>query len=185
MEQKIYLQEKERSIVPFLNALAAIMVTASLGLFFAQTLFFSVKTASRSMEPSVPADSVIFVNRMSYSFRKPERFHVVAFRRNDYSKDVLVRRIVGLPGETIRIYRGEVTVNGEKIDISPYISEITSDGIASDGIRLGEGEYFLLGDSPANSEDSRSSTIGVVKEEQLFGRAWVLFQTITKVQLIR
>ena len=78
-----------------------------------------------------------------------------------------------MPGETIRLFRGLVFIDGEQLDVSAYLSEITSDGIAENEIRLNQDEYFLMGDMPANSEDSRSSTIGIVTRKQIIGKAWM------------
>ena len=86
---------------------------------------------------------------------------------------------------TIRIDRGRVYIDGRELDVSGFISEITSDGIAGDGIRLAENEYFVLGDTPANSEDSRSSTVGPVLRVQIVGKAWLSAKSITEFQLIR
>ena len=184
MKKKMYLRDERPKFLSFLEALAVIMVTAALGLFLARTLFFSVKTESRSMEPTIMPETVVFVNRIPYSVREPERFDVVAFRRKSGAQDVLVRRVVALPGETIRIYRGTVYINDEPLDTGDLLGEITSDGIADEGIRLAEGEYFVLGDTPANSEDSRSSTIGVVRRSQIIGKVWISFESITRFRLV-
>ena len=91
----------------------------------------------------------------------------------------------GIPIQTLRIEKGVVFINGEKLDISAYFSEITSDGIAREGIRLKEDEYFVLGDTPANSEDSRSSTIGVVRFSKIIGKAWLNALSVTELSIIR
>jgi len=78
-----------------------------------------------------------------------------------------------------------VYINGHKLDVSKYTSEITSDGIAGDGLLLGDNEYFVLGDTPANSEDSRSSTIGAIDRELLIGKAWLTVKSVTELRLIR
>jgi len=185
MKRKMYLMDERPKVLAVLEALAIISVTAALGLFIANTIFFSAKSLSRSMEPTIDPDMVVFVNRMAYSVRETDRFDVVAFRRKSGAEDVLVRRVIGLPGETVRIYRGTIYINEEPLDTGNMISEITSDGIASEGIRLGEGEYFLLGDTPANSEDSRSSTIGVVRKSQFIGKVWIAFSSVTQFRLVK
>ena len=179
--KKMYLTEERGNVKPVFEILTEIAVVAALGLFFAHYLFFSVKTESRSMEPTIRADSVVFVNKAGYSFDAPKRFDIVAFNRvrGDASSDVLIRRIIALPGETIRISRGVVYVNGEEVDVSAYVSEITSDGIAENTILLSDNEYFVLGDAPANSEDSRSSTLGPIRGDQLIGRAYLSARSIT------
>lgn len=185
--KKMYLTEERGKAKPVFELLTEIAVVALLGLFLANYIFFSVKTESRSMEPTISPNSIVFVNRSGFVFENPARFDVVAFHRvrGDESSDILVRRIIALPGETIRISRGTVYVNGEALEVSPYVSEITSDGIAEKPIRLSENEYFVLGDAPANSEDSRSSTLGMVRREQMIGRAFLSARSITDFHLIR
>lgn len=186
MQKKMYLQEDKGKVLKFFELLVQISVVCVLGLFMAAYLFFSTETESKSMEPTVMPESVVFIDRIRYLFREPERFDVVAFSRTagDPESDRLVRRIVALPGETIRIGKGVVYLNGQEFDVSGYFSEITSDGIAETDIRLKEDEYFVLGDTPANSEDSRSSTIGAVKRAQIIGKAWLAAKSLTEIRLI-
>ncbi len=186
-KKKMYLGEESATAGKIIEFIVELTVIAAVGLFVANFFFFSTKNASKAMEPTIRQTSVVFSNRMTYAFTEPKRFDVVAFKRTVASddKDVLVRRVVALPGETIRIYRGQVFINGEKLDLLGHFSEITSDGIAEEEIRLNAGEYFLLGDMPANSEDSRSSTIGIVRREQIAGKVWITATTITDIHFIK
>ena len=185
-QKKMYLTEERGKVKPVFEILTEIAVIAALGLFLAHYLFFSVKTESRSMEPTIQPDSVVFVNKSGYIFDTPKRFDIIAFNRvrGDASSDVLIRRIIALPGETVRISRGVVYVDGKELDVSGYVSEITSDGIAENTILLSENEYFVLGDAPANSEDSRSSTLGPIRKDQIIGRAYLSARSITDFHLI-
>lgn len=186
MARKMYIEDSRPRALGVFETLVQIAVICVLGLFLARYFFFSLTTYSKSMEPEIQPESVVFINRAGYVLTEPERFDVVAFSRTDIpDEDILVRRIIGLPGETVRIYRGQVYINGKMLDVSDHISEITSDGIAEKGIRLKEDEYFVLGDTPANSEDSRSSTVGAVKRNRILGCAWIAFRSITEFNLIR
>ena len=137
------------------------------------------------MEPTIPSGAIVFSNRLAYVFTGPKRFDVVTFSRSEKSQDILLRRVIGLPGETVRIYRGTVYINDKELDVSAYCSEITSDGLAESGFTLGENEYFVLGDTPANSEDSRMSTVGAVPFGRIMGRAWMTAKSITARHFIR
>lgn len=186
MSKKMYLQE-EKGITPrIFETLVEIAVVAALGLFLARYLFFSTETESRSMEPTIMPQSVVFADCLCFEFREPERFDVVTFTRvpGDQESGCLVRRIVALPGETIRIGKGVVYIDNEILDVSDYISEITSDGTAEFDFRLKEDEYFVLGDTPANSEDSRSSSVGAVKRSQILGKAWLSAKSLTEIGFI-
>lgn len=183
----MYLNDDRARFGVILEWITEMAVVAVFGLFIANFLFFPAKNASKSMEPTILQDSVVFSNRLAYIFTEPKRFDVISFRRSekDEESDVLVRRVVALPGETIRIYRGSVYIDGEELDVSGYFSEITSDGIAEIELRLNADEYFVLGDMPANSEDSRSSTIGPILRKQVIGRAFLYATNFTDLHFIK
>ena len=185
MAKKIYLTEDKPVGIRILEVMTQIAVVAVFALFVAKFLFFSTDNSSKSMEPTIPSGAIVFSDRLSYVFTGPKRFDVIAFTRAEGSGDILLRRVIGLPGETVRIYRGIVYINDEKLDVSPYLSEITSDGLAETGITLGENEFFVLGDTPANSEDSRMSTVGAVPMSRIIGRAWMTAKSITDLHYIR
>ena len=186
MAKKMYLEDRRPVFLVVLEHMVQIALVSAVGLFIARYLFFSCSTESKSMEPTIVPDSVVFTDRLAYIFNDPERFDVVSFRRaGEEDGNVLIRRIVALPGETVLISRGVVYINGEVLDVSAYISEITSDGIAGEEFRLGEDEYFVLGDTPANSEDSRSSTIGNVRRSLIIGKAFLSSTTITDFSRVR
>ena len=81
-----------------------------------------------------------------------------------------VKRVVGLPGETVLIQNGQVYINGNPLADYPVDCEIKTAGIAESAITLGENEYFLLGDNPDNSQDSRFQAVGNVQKSEMLGR---------------
>ena len=84
-----------------------------------------------------------------------------------------IKRIIGLPGETVQVKNGEVYIDGEILG-EDYGAEAMEDaGIASDPIELGTDEYFVLGDNRNHSSDSRDPSVGVLRREDLIGRAWI------------
>ena len=83
-----------------------------------------------------------------------------------------IRRVAGLPGETVQIKEGKLYIDGEELKSYEYVSEIRDAGIAAEPVKLGADEYFLLGDNPQGGEDSRSSDIGIVKKDDLYGKVW-------------
>ncbi|MBP5165918.1 MAG: signal peptidase I, partial [Oscillospiraceae bacterium] len=108
MKNKIYLYEDRGVFSRILETLTEVMVVAALGLFLAQYLFLSAPTVSKSMEPTIVPESTVFIDRIVYGLKEPERFDVIAFSRSGTSldKDVLIRRVIGLPGEEVRISKG-------------------------------------------------------------------------------
>lgn len=125
------------------------------------------------MSPTIENGEVVLVDRLIVDMKTPSRGTVVAFRP-DGNREVhlLIRRIVGLLGETIQIKDGTVYINGKEQKKHIHVSEIKDAGIASDKIKLGKDEYFVLGDNEESGEDSRSETVGVVKADEIYGKVW-------------
>jgi len=116
----------------------------------------------------------VLINKFVYLISSPKSGDVIVFLPNGNEKShYYVRRVIGVPGDKIQIKDGAVYVNGalynEKIE---WIAAMEDPGIASEEIKLGKNEYFVLGDNRNNSEDSRYANIGNIKEEYIVGQAW-------------
>lgn len=124
-----------------------------------------------SMEPTLSDKDSLWVDKLSYTFGKPKRFDVIIF---DYDEDTTyVKRVIGLPGETVRIdQNGNIYINEKLLKEDYGMEQILPSnlGRASQPVVLGEGEYFVLGDNRNNSSDSRWPDVGNVKEEDIVGK---------------
>lgn len=127
-----------------------------------------------SMTPFLRDGDCVFVERFSYLFGSPKRFDVVIFRYRN-SEKTYIKRIIGLPGETVQIVDGAVIINGETLKESTESDLILNPGRAVNPILLGDNEYFILGDNRNNSSDSRNSDIGNIKKSELIGKIWISF----------
>ncbi|MCR5309895.1 MAG: signal peptidase I [Lachnospiraceae bacterium] len=127
-----------------------------------------------SMNPTLVDGDNLILDKISYRFHDPERYDIVVFPfRNGESKNY-IKRIIGLPGEKVRISEeGEIYINGEVLHESYGLEVIKNPGTVIEEMTLGEGEYFVLGDNRNNSEDSRFAVVGAVKREEIIGRAWL------------
>jgi signal peptidase I len=152
-------QETAQIVLPAL-ALALIV-----HLFLAQaTIVFG-----RSMEPNLQERQRLIIDKISYRLHPPQRNDIVVLSKPDMD-EMLVKRIVALPGETIEIYKGVVYIDDESLP-EPFPHDV---GIYSmPPVTLGPLSYFVLGDNRDNSNDSRS--FGPVKREHILGRVWLRY----------
>lgn len=142
---------------------------------FTFVYLFGVRTSviGSSMEPTLYNGQEVLIDRFSYYISSPDTGDIVVFLPNGNENfHYYIKRIIGVPGDTVLISDGIVYVNGEVLE-SRYVMDMIEDGgIAASGITLGEDEYFVLGDNRNNSEDSRSSNVGIVRDEYIIGKVW-------------
>lgn len=134
------------------------------------------KVSGPSMEETLHNGDNLIVDKISYRFREPERFDIIVFPYQ-YAEDTFyIKRIIGMPGETIQIKDGHVYINDVLLEEDIYGKEAIEDtkrGIADEPVVLGEDEYFVMGDNRNHSSDSRDPSVGVLDRSQLVGRAWL------------
>ena len=134
-------------------------------------------TVDASMAPTLDDGDRILVDRIRYRIVKPKRNDIIVFCQdsNPDRKDAFynVKRIVGLPGETIQIKNGGIFINGEEMTEAVNVDRMMIAGLATYEVKLGDDEYFVLGDSRNSSEDSRYASIGNVKRSEIIGYAWI------------
>lgn len=125
-----------------------------------------------SMEPALSNQDSLIVDKLVYDFKEPDRFDIVVFPYPADPKIKLIKRVIGLPGEQVRIDRtGTIYINEEPLEEYYGKEPIENPGLAGEAILLGEDEYFLLGDNRNNSMDSRDEAVGIVKKKEIIGRA--------------
>ncbi len=143
-----------------------------------------------SMNPTLADGDNLWVDKLSYTFGKPKRFDVIIFNPNGNEKITYVKRIIGLPGETVTMdIEGKIYINGQLLNENYALEEpflVQSLGILSgdNEIVLGEDEYFVLGDNRNNSKDSRSSDPGNVKKEYIIGKVVLRIYPFSKFGFI-
>ena len=125
------------------------------------------------MEPTLAVGSRYFVNKLAYKASSPKRGDIIVFRTNASDDAALhIRRVIGLPGETVQITGGRILINGEVYNEGKDFPMITNPGLAATAVTLESGEYFVLGDNRNNSEDSRYADIGMVRKRYIVGKIW-------------
>lgn len=133
-----------------------------------------VEVDGPSMQNTLESGDQLFVEKMSYWFHEPEVYDIVVFHAYENNKDTLyIKRVIGVPGDYIQIKEGKVYVN-EKELTDPQGEEYLYDaGFVGEGIKLGENEFFVLGDNRYASKDSRDPEVGLVKREDIVGKAFI------------
>lgn len=138
-----------------------------------------------SMEPKLSNEDNLIVDKISYRFHDPERFDIVVFPFRYEENTFYIKRVIGLPGETVRIdEKGNILINGEILEESYGKEVIQSPGRAYEEIVLADDEYFLMGDNRNNSTDSRDPSVGNVRRDEIVGRAWLRIWPLDQVGFI-
>ena len=115
----------------------------------------------------------ILVNRFMYKVIGPKANDVIVFLPNGNEKShYYVKRVIGVPGDTVQIKNGRIYVNGTEFTEKVDVASSEDAGLAADAVTLGDDEYFVLGDNRNNSEDSRYANIGNIKKDYIIGKAW-------------
>ena len=127
-----------------------------------------------SMETTLMQDDHVVIEKVTYRLRDPKRNEVIVFMQGDSEHSFYnIKRVIGLPGEKVRIAEGVVYINGVAMEEFANVETMLLPGLANYEITLGEDEFFVLGDPRNNSEDSRYATVGNVKRSEIIGRAWI------------
>ncbi|MBQ4474477.1 MAG: signal peptidase I [Lachnospiraceae bacterium] len=151
-----------------------VIAAAACGIAFAAVHFAAAKVRmpGKSMEATLSDGDLLLVNTALYRFRAPQRGDIVAFQMPD-SGAYSVKRIVGLPGDRVRIAEGILLINDEPYQEPAKVDPMKVAGTAAEEILLGEDEYFVLGDNRGASEDSRFASVGLLSRAQLTGKVWL------------
>lgn len=127
----------------------------------------------------------LIVDKITYRFKDPQRFDIVVFPYAMSKRTYYIKRVIGLPGETVYIDDNGVIYINDKVLVENYgLETIERPGRANEKITLGPDEYFVLGDNRNDSVDSRFASVGNVKKSQIIGRAWFRIYPFNKIGLI-
>ena len=156
----------------------AIYLLCVLGAVWLVITFVGQRTEGEgaSMENTLHNGDNLIVDKLSYRFHDPERFDIIVFPFQFQDNTYYIKRIIGLPGETVQIMDdGSIYINGEKLEENYGMEVIKPEtiGRAAEPIELGDDEYFVMGDNRNNSSDSRTDMVGNIKRENIIGKAWL------------
>lgn len=160
----------------------ALVIAVALALVIIVFVAQAFVVQGSSMEPTLHNGERLLVDKLSYRFREPQRGEIVVFKYPADPSHRYIKRIIGLPGDTVRISNGVVYINDTPIEenytLEPAISDFGQ-------VAVPPGHYFVLGDNRNNSEDSRYPDVGFVPRNLMVGRAVFVFWPLGRLGLVR
>lgn len=173
-------KEKKRSATrELISWLLIIVLSVCVALFLNGFVIVNARVTSGSMENTIMTKDRVLGLRFPYWFSDPQQGDIVIFKYPDDESQNYIKRIIGMPGDTVEIVEGLVYINGELLD-EPYLRETPRGSFGP--YEVPEGHYFMLGDNRNNSRDSRYWNNKYVSEEQILGKAyWVYYPELRSV----
>ena len=171
-----------REILGFLVYVAVVT-----GITFLIITFVGQRTyvSGSSMENTLSHGDNLIVDKITYRFSDPKRYDIIVFPFR-YQEDVYyIKRIIGLPGETVQIRDGEIYIDGEILYESYGREVMKSAGLAAEPVTLGEDEYFVLGDNRNDSTDSRDHNVSLIHRDEIIGRAWIRIWPLDEIGVLK
>ena len=179
-------EEKEFSwIREIISTGIYLLAVVALTFLFVQYVGQRTHVNGDSMNNTLENGDNLIVDKISYRFKDPERFDIIVFPYQYQENTYYIKRIIGLPGETVQIENGIIYIDGEILEESYGKEVMNSSGIASQPIELGEEEYFVLGDNRNNSRDSRDPSVGTIPKDQIIGKAFIRIWPFDKFGVLK
>ena len=180
------VEEKEFSWArEIISTALYLLAVVALTFLFVQFVGQRTHVNGDSMNVTLEDGDNLIVDKLSYRFSDPERYDIIVFPYQYQEKTYYIKRIIGMPGETVQVIDGMVYIDGEMLDESYGKEVMEYAGVASDPIELGEDEYFVLGDNRNNSSDSRDPSVGNIKEDQIIGKAFIRIWPLNKFGILK
>lgn len=171
---------KKREIIyrpyePVLKFIVDIVMIICAAYLFVMAFFNNTSIVGHSMNDTLKDGDVVLINRIAYDFSEPDRYDVIVFEPKVANvSQHYVKRIIGLPGETVQIKDGRIYIDGRILEDDVVDMEIYNAGVAAEPVQLGQNQYFVLGDNRNNSDDSRFSNVGLVSGDSILGKVWLV-----------
>lgn len=180
------VEEKEYSLKrEIISTVLYLLAVVALTFLFVQFVGQRTHVNGDSMNATLEHGDNLIVDKLSYRFIDPDRFDIIVFPYHYQENTYYIKRIIGMPGETVQIKDGMIYINGELLE-ETYGKEVMQyAGVASDPVELGEDEYFVLGDNRNNSSDSRDPSVGNIKEDQIIGKAFIRIWPLNKFGILK
>ena len=180
-------ENKKAGKKEFLGDIIFVLLVIAVIIFAEKFLILNAKIPSESMQNTVEVGDRIFGNRLAYRSDDPERYDIVIFRYPDEPDKLLIKRVIGLPGDVIDIRNGDVYVNGSETPLTDSFclaEDVTDTGALTFPLTVPDGCYFMLGDNRQNSKDSRYWNNPFVEREDILAKASVRYWPLNEIGFI-
>ena len=175
-------KEKSRGIAgEILSFLLYVVVVVGITFLIIHYVGQRTYVSGSSMENTLSDGDNLIVDKITYRFSDPKRYDIIVFPYQYEENTYFIKRIIGLPGETVQIVDGIIYIDGEALQESYGREVMKNSGLAADPVTLGEDEYFVLGDNRNDSTDSRDPSVGKIPRDRIIGRAWVRIWPLSKI----
>lgn len=168
------MKVQEGVITTFKEIFQTALISLAIFLFVYIFLVQPHRVKGESMVASFEDGELLLTEKISYRFGDPQRGDVIVFEAPVGRRVDFIKRIIGLPGETVEVRGSSIFINGKKIEES-YIKSLTQ---GDEEVTLGQDEYFVLGDNRGASSDSR--VFGSIKRSVIRGRVWFVYWPLIK-----
>ena len=175
---EFYNYEDNNPLIEIVDFIIWIAVVIALSIFCVYSFAGVVTSSGSSMSHILESGEGALVDKLIYKVSSPKHGDIIAF--TDASGNVNIKRVIALPGESIKISNGDVYIDGERKETN----KINLPGLAENEITLSDGEYFVIGDNADASEDSRFESIGNVKKDAIIGKLWLRCHPLIRIKFI-
>ena len=166
-----------------LQWIVAIVLAVGIAFFVDHVLIVNAQIPSGSMENTIMTGDRIIGNRLAYIKDDPQRFDVIIFKYPDDESQLFIKRIIGLPGETVEIHDGQIYINGSDTPLEDVETKDYMEGTYGP-YTVPEDSYFVMGDNRNNSKDSRFWVNTFVSKDEILGKASFRYWPITDFKII-
>ncbi len=180
------MPDKNIAIDKIFKWIVDVIVVVILAVFIMNYIGLRTRVVGNSMADELINNDEVLIDTLIYKLKEPSRYDVIAFTKKGTDGESIeyIKRIVGLPGETVEIKNGRIYIDNKMLDYNKDMENIVNPGLAALPVTLSYDEYFVIGDNWNSSEDSRSGTVENVRRTEITGKVWLVVSPFVRIGLV-
>lgn len=181
------MPDKNIAIDKVFKWIVDIIVVAIFAVFIMNYVGLRTDVVGNSMAKELVNQDEVLIDTLIYRLKTPARYDVIAFTKKGTDGETMeyIKRIIGLPGETVEIKNGRIYIDNEPLDYNSEMEDIVNPGLAASPVKLSDDEYFVIGDNWNSSEDSRSHTVGNIQTDEITGKVWLIVSPFVRIGIVK